>query len=80
MALLREVVEFKLRFYPRGWARYDLAKPGSLKLVAPDRILAEIRKDYESMQEMIFGRRPDFDEMVAGLSEFEAEINALEPK
>lgn len=27
--LLANVVEFKQRFYPRGWARYDLAKPGS---------------------------------------------------
>lgn len=75
LALLEEVVDFKTRFYPRGWARYDLAKPGSIKLVPPDRILAEIEKDYAAMQEMIFGRRPDFDEIMKGLSQLEQEIN-----
>jgi hypothetical protein len=30
--LLAEVVAFKQRFYPRSWARYDLAVPGSLRL------------------------------------------------
>jgi hypothetical protein len=75
LSLLREVVEFKTRFYPRGWARYDLAKPGSLKLVPPKRILSEIQKDYESMQEMIFGRHPSFEEIIKGLSLLEKEIN-----
>lgn len=76
LELLREVVDFKIRFYPRGWARYDLAKPGTLRLVPPERILSEIRKDYASMQEMIFGRRPSFDEIIEGLSRLEQEINA----
>ncbi len=35
--LLASVVKFKQRFYPRGWARYDLAKPGTLKLVPEGR-------------------------------------------
>lgn len=77
--LLENVVEFKKRFYPRGWAQYDLAKPGTLKLVPPDRILEAIQKDYDAMQEMIFGRRPDFDEIIAGLIALEVEINALGP-
>ena len=33
LELLTDVVEFKERFYPRGWARYDLARPGSFRLV-----------------------------------------------
>ncbi len=77
LELLREVVEFKTRFYPRGWARYDLAKLGSLKLVPPDQILSEIRKDYTSMQEMIFGRRPDFAEIMEGIASLEQEINTI---
>lgn len=78
--LLKAVVDFKTRFYPRGWARYDLAKPGTLKLIPPDRILAEIRKDYGSMQEMIFGRCPGFDEIISGLTKLEQEINQLPEK
>ena len=79
LQLLENVVEFKKRFYPRGWAQYDQAKPGSLKLIPPTRILDFMRKDYEAMREMIFGRRPSLDEIVAGLSDLESEINALEP-
>ena len=76
LELLREVVELKTRFYPRGRVRYDLAKSGSLKLIPPGRILSEIRKNYASMQEMIFGRRPSFDKIVTGLAALQKEINA----
>jgi hypothetical protein len=31
--LLAAVVAFKQRFYPRSWARYDLAARGTLRLV-----------------------------------------------
>lgn len=30
---LTTVVTFKEKFYPRSWARYDLAQPSTLKLV-----------------------------------------------
>ena len=73
--LLENVVEFKKRFYPRGWAQYDQAKPGSLKLIPPERVLKAMRKDYDVMGEMIFGRHPSFDEIIEGLAKLEAEIN-----
>ena len=74
--LLDDVVEFKKRFYPRGWAEYDQAKPGTLKLIPPIRILEAMRKDYAAMQEMIFGRQPSFDEIIEGLHDLEREINS----
>ena len=77
--LLRSVVTFKKKFYPRGWARYDEAKPGTFKLIPPEWIQKTMRRDYESMREMIFGERPSFDEILVGLSGLEEEINALEP-
>ena len=76
LQLLETVVEFKKRFYPRGWAQYDRAKPGSLKLLPPDRVLKAMRSDYSAMGEMIFGRHPSFDEIIDGLATLEAEINA----
>ena len=79
MGLLKSVVEFKKRFYPRGWADYDQACPGSFKLIPPERVLLEMQNDYDAMQEMIFGRRPVFDVIIAGLMILEDEINALEP-
>jgi hypothetical protein len=76
LELLKSVVAFKMKFYPRGWARYDLAKPGTLRLVPSDRRLAELCSDYDAMKEMIFGKAADFTEIVAGLKALESEINA----
>lgn len=78
LPLLKDVVAFKNQFYPRGWARYDLACPGTFKLIPPPRVLDVMRKDYESMKEMMFGTIPDFEEIMSGLKKLEAEINALE--
>ena len=77
LEMLASVVEFKKKFYPRGWANYDEAKPGSFKLIPPERVLAVMRRDYDAMGEMIFGRHPSFDEIIHGLTDLEAEINAL---
>lgn len=75
-ALLAEVVAFKQRFYPRPWARYDLACPGSLRLVPESEVLNMVRTDYVAMANMIFGEVPPFDEIIAALAALEAEINA----
>ena len=73
--LLASVVAFKQRFYPRGWARYDLAKPGTLVLVPEDHVLASVRSDYRAMENMIFGEMPDFEEILAVLQTLQEEIN-----
>ncbi len=73
--LLDDVVLFKKKFYPRGWANYDAAKPGTLKLIPPDHILNVMEKDYAAMQEMIFGRSPPFEEIIVSLTALETEIN-----
>ena len=36
MELLQEVVRFKMRFYRCPWARYEEAKPGTLRLLPPN--------------------------------------------
>ncbi|MDZ4255436.1 MAG: nucleotidyl transferase AbiEii/AbiGii toxin family protein [Sulfuritalea sp.] len=73
--LLADVVAFKQRFYPRNWARYDLAVPGSLRLVPQDTVLAALAADYRAMAGMIFGRIPDFADIMAQLHELEIDIN-----
>jgi len=73
--LLADVVAFKQRFYPRGWARYDLAVPGSLRLVPGEHVLAAAEADYRAMTNMIFGAVPTFDEIMASLKALEDEIN-----
>jgi hypothetical protein len=76
LPLLEEVVAFKQRFYPCAWARYDLAKPGTLKLIPPEIRYTEIERDYTAMQTMIFDKKLSFDEIIKILSALEKEINA----
>jgi len=75
VALLANVVEFKERFYPRGWARYDLAKPGTFRLVPEGHVLVAVRADYRSMANMIFGNIPKFDDIMTILKGLQDEIN-----
>jgi hypothetical protein len=78
LQLLKEVVEFKERFYPSNWARYDLAIPGSLKLLPTSAAqLAGLERDYKDMQMMLFGERPSFSTIVHVLRELEQQLNAL---
>ena len=77
LKLLEDVVSFKMRFYRRGWARYELAKPGTFKLIPGDKVLRAVRRDYESMRNMIFGAYPSFDELIGILQSLEDEINEL---
>ncbi|ABA87542.1 protein of unknown function DUF1814 [Syntrophotalea carbinolica DSM 2380] len=75
--LLAGVVEFKQRFYPRGWARYDLAKPGTLRLVPDGHVLAAVQADYREMKNMIFGEYLTVEEILARLQSLESEINGM---
>jgi hypothetical protein len=77
MNLLEEVREFKKRFYPCSWANYDDAKPGSLKLMPTSINIPELKKDYKSMQVMIFGEKPSFDNILDTLQDLENEINSI---
>ena len=78
LALLKGVVAFKQRFYPRGWAHYDLAKPGTFRLLPSEQVLTAVEKDYMQMRNMIFGRYPSFDVIMEILRTLEGEINDLQ--
>lgn len=77
LELLADVVAFKQRFYPRGWARYDLAVPGSLRLVPGGAVRATVEADYRAMTNMVFGAVPAFGDIMSSLRALEDEINAL---
>ncbi len=62
--LLRKVAEFKGKFYPRRWARYDLAKEGIIKLFPAKHSIDELKKDYEKMHAMIYGDYPKFEDIL----------------
>lgn len=75
--LLDDVVKFKQKFYPRSWARYENAKPGSIMLVPPRYNLGVLRNDYESMKSMLYGDYPTFDELMDFIGLLENEINQI---
>jgi hypothetical protein len=77
LEMLKAVVDFKKRFYARGWAHYDLAKPGTFKLIPEGQVLTILKKDYADMKQMIFGSYPAFDEVMTVLSDLESEINGM---
>jgi hypothetical protein len=73
--LLQDTVDFKIKFYRSVWAGYEQAKPGSLRLSPSAERVAELRKDYQSMQPMLFGTIPVFEDILAGLAALEKLIN-----
>lgn len=73
--LLIKVAEFKRKFYPRSWAHYELARIGTLKLYPAESSISDLRKDYESMQKMIYGESPSFDDLLKFIKETEEHIN-----
>ena len=73
--LLKQVADFKAKFYPRKWAGYGSARIGSLKLIPSDIHKEALRRDYSKMAGMIYGERPDFDDLITKLAEIEAKIN-----
>ncbi len=75
--LLTRVVDFKDKFYRCPWARYDLAKRGTMRLMPPEYNLNKLRADYEHMQNMLFGNKPSFDEILDGITKLEMEINQV---
>lgn len=75
--LLNKVVEFKEHFYPCGWAKYELAKPGTMRLLPPSHVEKVLRDDYEAMRIMVFGEYPSFDDILKELRSLEGEINSL---
>ena len=77
-SLLPEVVKFKERFYPSTWARYDLAVPGSFKLLpTTGSQIAALDHDYQDMQMMLFGEAPSFTSILEVLGQLEGQINAI---
>ena len=75
--LLQKVVKFKMKFYPRGWANYPNAKPGTIKLTPPRYRLAALEADYDNMRDMLYGDIPTFDTVMQGIKALEEEINRI---
>ena len=73
--LRNRVVAWKGQFFGSSWASYDLAKPGTFRLVAPAARLPALRRDYQSMRDMYLSEPAPFDDVLATLAALERRIN-----
>jgi Nucleotidyl transferase AbiEii toxin, Type IV TA system len=70
------VVEWKGRFFGSTWASYDLARPGTFRLVPPAAREPALRRDYQAMRDMYLSEPASFDEVLATLAQLESRINS----
>lgn len=69
------VVDWKSRFFGSSWARYDLAVPGSFRLVPSEVRVDALRQDYQEMRDMYLVEPLTFEDVVDHLVDLQAEIN-----
>src|SRR5262249_29852551 len=69
------VVIWKSQFFGSGWARYDLAKPGTFRLMPPAERLPALKRDYLAMREMFLSEPGDFDAILATRADLKKRIN-----
>ena len=75
--LLRAVAEHKAVFFKSGWASYDSARPGTLKLMPDAARVVALKSDYGKMTPMFFEAPPPFDEIMKRIESLERAINEL---
>ena len=73
--LLERVIDFKMRFYPRTWAKYEEATLKTIRLVPPLYRIDSLRKDYIGMAELLFGSYPTFEQLMGFIENLETELN-----
>lgn len=74
--LLQRVANHKKVYFASGWANYDSALKGSLKLMPPERAVDGLERDYGLMKPMFFGEIPDWKLILKTIEEFEKEFNS----
>jgi hypothetical protein len=74
--LRNRVVLWKSQFFGSSWANYDLAKPGTFRLVPRAERLPALQRDYQSMNDMYLSKPVSFDDVIAILSDLERHINS----
>lgn len=74
--LLAQVAKHKDVFFRSAWANYDIAKPGTLRLMPDKARIKDLRTDYKAMEPMMFDERPlAFDEILAMIETLQAAVN-----
>ncbi len=76
--LLEQVAKHKAVFVRSGWASYDTARPGTLRLMPADPRIKDLRADYRDMAPMMFDEKPlPFDEILDRLQKLQDAISRI---
>jgi hypothetical protein len=62
--LLEKDVVFKQKFYYAKSAHYETATLRSIQLIPDERLRKELSNDYQAMRNMIYGKIPEFEEII----------------
>jgi Nucleotidyl transferase AbiEii toxin, Type IV TA system len=75
--LLVQVAKHKAVFFRSGWASYDTARPGTLRIMPAQARVKDLRADYRDMARMMFDDQPlPFEEILARIERLQESINA----
>ncbi len=74
-ALLEAIVENKRAYFFESWDWYPTAKRGTFRLVPSAEQQEFLSRDYNAMQHMVFGDKPEFPEIIKILKWLEERIN-----
>ena len=77
VALRERVVAHKAVYFRSGWARYDLARPASFRLIPPDSRIAALKSDHQAMIPMFFNPPPPIAEVLDTIADLETRIRSL---
>lgn len=73
--LLMQVANHKAVFFRSGWASYETARPGTLRLVPDEARVAALSADYRKMEPMMFDAPPAFKDVLARIKKLQNTIN-----
>ena len=77
VALRERVVAHKMVYFRSGWARYDLARPASFRLIPPDSRIAALKSDHQAMIPMFFNPPTPIAEVLNTIADLETRIRSL---
>ncbi len=75
--LLEKDIAFKQKIYYAKGAHYETATLAEISLIPAEYIMDDVKSDYVSMKNMIYGEYPYFDDIIDCLTKLETEVHAL---
>lgn len=73
--VLLKAADFKAKFYYSQQSHYENIRKGMITLIPKNEVIKTLEKDYDKMQEMLFGNIPSFKKILDALMKLEKEIN-----